>query len=110
MEETTKSCRKGCPWELLYADVLLLIAESRKEVLSILTKRREAMDKRGLKVNCEKTKLFVSGKDYEAAETGWYPCGVSKSGVGANSILCKKFNKWCHRNCSGLSRRCGVNN
>ena len=37
------------------------------------------MEKRGLKVNLEKTKLLVSGKDYKVAETGKYLCGVCKS-------------------------------
>ena len=110
IEETTKSCRKGCPWEFLYADDLVLIAESREEVLSMFTKWREAMEKRGLKVNLEKTKLLVTGKDYEVAETGKYPCGVCKSGVGNSSILCTECNKWCHKRCSGLSRLSGVNN
>ena len=32
MEEVTKECRVGDPWELLYADDLVLTAESREEV------------------------------------------------------------------------------
>ena len=31
-----------------------------------------------------------------------YPCGVCGSGVGANSVLCRKCGKWCHWRCSGL--------
>ena len=32
MEEATKECRVGDPWELLYADDLVLTAESREGV------------------------------------------------------------------------------
>ena len=111
LEETTKSCRKGCPWELLYADDLVLMAESREEVLSMFEKWREALEKRGLKVNLGKTKLLVSGKEYEVEETGKYPCGVCKTGVGNYSaILCTECNKWCHKRCSGLRSLDGVNN
>ena len=110
MEETTKSRRKGCPWKPLYADDLALMAESREEVLSMFTKWREALEKRGLKVNVVKTKLLLSGKDNEVAETASYPCGVCRIEVGRSSILCTECNKWCHKCCSGLSNLCGVKN
>ena len=103
MEEATKSCRKGHPWELLYADDLVLTAESRDMVVDMFKRWRSAMERRGLKVNLAKTKLMVTGKDSEIIQTGRYPCGVCGSGVGVNSILCTVCDKWCHKRCSGLS-------
>ena len=110
MEEATKSCRKGCPWELLYADDLVLMTENREEVQRMFSAWREAMERRGLKINLEKTKLMVCGKNSEVPQTGRFPCGVCRTGVGVNSILCIDCNKWCHKRCSGLSRLSGVNN
>ena len=33
MEEPTKECRRGVPWDMLYTDDLILTAESKEEVL-----------------------------------------------------------------------------
>ena len=104
MEETTKHCRRGDPWELLYADDLVLTADSKQRVVDIFNEWRSAMELRGLKINVEKTKLLISGKEnVQAAPTGQYPCGICMRGVGANSILCTVYNKWCHHRCTGLN-------
>ena len=62
MKEATRECRKGAPWELLYADDLVLTAESKDELKSMFMKWRGAMEWRGLKINIRKTKYMVSGK------------------------------------------------
>ena len=103
MEEATKECRIGDPWELLYADDLMLTAESKKEVESMFRGWKGEMERRGLKVNIGKTKLLVTGKTGEVVQSGRYPCGVCGSGVGVNSILCTSCEKWCHKRCSGLA-------
>ena len=46
MEEATRSCRKGHPWELLYADDHVLTAESSEEVVDMFTRWRTAMERR----------------------------------------------------------------
>ena len=69
------------------------------------------MEKRGLKVNLQKTKLLVTGKKRDTAvENGRFPCGVCKSGVDMNSILCISCNKWTHKRRSGLINLNGVVN
>ena len=104
LDEISRDCKKGDPWELLYADDLVLTAETREEVVSMFERWKTAMEQRGLKVNIEKTKLLVSGKAMETRrETGRYPCGVCGSGVRDNSILCTQCNKWVHKRCSGLA-------
>ena len=63
MEEATKEGRVGSPWELLYADDLVLTAETRREVETKFERWREKMQRRGLKVNMEKMKIMVTGKN-----------------------------------------------
>ena len=61
------------------------------------------METRGLKVNINKTKLMVMGRDPAVKpQKGRYPCGVCGKGVGTNSIWCQCCKRWCHQRCSGL--------
>lgn len=103
LEEATRRDGGGDPWELLYADDLVLTAESMEEVEVMFREWKQMMEGRGLKVNMEKTKLMVTGKKIdEEVQRGRYPCGVCGLGVGRNSILCVVCNKWCHARCSRL--------
>ncbi|KAG0711131.1 hypothetical protein GWK47_021274 [Chionoecetes opilio] len=65
MEEATKECRTGDPWELLYADDLVLTAETKEEVERRFIDWKQAMERRGLKVNMSKMKMMVTGKKIE---------------------------------------------
>ena len=109
MEEATKEVQIGDPWELLYADDLILTAESRETVIGMFEDWSRAMELRGMKVNIGKTKLLVSGKkSRETTSSGQYPCAVCNRGVGVNSILCTSCNKWCHKRCTGLCSFAGI--
>ena len=111
LEESTKHCRRGDPWELLYADDLVLTADTKEGVEEMFNEWRSAMELRGLKINVAKTKLLISGKEnVPAAPTGQYPCGICGRGVGVNSILCTACNRWCHHRCTGLASFSGVTN
>ena len=46
---------------LRYADDITLMAESKKELKSLLTKVKEESEKVGLKLNIQKTKILASG-------------------------------------------------
>ena len=71
MEEVTKLARGDGPWELLYADDLVLTAESKEEVTGMFNRWKEEMEQRGLKINMEKTKLMVTGnKATERIQSG----------------------------------------
>ena len=48
MEAVTREVREGLPWELLYADDLVLVAESWEELKEKLIKWKSAMEKKGL--------------------------------------------------------------
>ena len=52
----------GCPWELLYADDLVISAESLDE-LARLEGWKTEMEAKGLKANLSKTKVMVSGPE-----------------------------------------------
>ena len=65
MEEASKECRKGTPWELLYADDLVLTGESKDEVINMFRKWRNDVERRGLKINLNKTKVMSTGKEAE---------------------------------------------
>ena len=92
-------------WELLYADDLALTAEIQEEVELMFGEWRRAVERRGLKVNLEKTKMMVTGGEVgDVVRVGRYPCGVCGRGVGANSVLCTACGKWRHKRCSGLGR------
>ena len=67
-----------------------------------------AMERRGLRVNLNKTKMMVTGKEDEIIQSSRYPCSLCGSGVGVNSILSTLCDKWCHRRCSGLISLRGV--
>ena len=104
IEEATKECGGGSIWELLYADDLVLTAESKEEVERKFVDWKQAMARRGMKVNIGKSKIMVTGKRNEVIRSGRYPCGVCGRGVGQNSILCTACQLWCHKRCSGLAR------
>ena len=51
MEETIKECRTGDPWQILYADDLVITAESKHEGVVMFLRWQEAMACCGLKIN-----------------------------------------------------------
>ena len=62
MEEETKMAQGDGPWELLYADGLVLTSESKEEAIAKLNRWKGEMEQRGLNINMDKTKLMVTGK------------------------------------------------
>ena len=51
----------GVPWEDLYADDLVIIAESLEECVRRLLTWKEAMEEKGLRLNAGKTKIMICG-------------------------------------------------
>ena len=41
----------------------------------------------------------------QAENSGKFPCGICKKGVGRNSISCTKCKKWIQKKCSGIRSR-----
>ena len=51
LEALSMKFRTGCPWELLYADNLVIIATSMEELIVKLKKWKKGTDSKGLRVN-----------------------------------------------------------
>ena len=80
LEALSREFRTGCPWELLYADDLMISAESMEELLVKLKTWKTEMEKKGLRVNVGKTKIMVSGVDLDLLKkSGKDPCGSERS-------------------------------
>ena len=59
MEALSRHFRTGCPWELLYPD-LVIIAETLSELLEKFRTWKANLECKGLRVNVGKTKILVS--------------------------------------------------
>ena len=104
LEALSREFRAGCPWELLYADDLMISAESMEELLVKVQTWKTEMEKKGLRVNMRKTKIMESGINLDVLKKSRkYPCGVCQSGVGSsNAIFCGGCKRWVHKKCSGI--------
>ena len=103
LEALSQEFRSGVPWEDLYADDLVIIAESLEECVRRLLTWKEAMEKKGLRVNAGKTKIMICGTGLDLLQSsGEFPCAVCRTGVGSNSIFCNGCKHWVHKKCSGL--------
>ena len=95
--------RSGVPWEDLYANDLVIIAELLEECVRRLLTWKEAMEKKGLRVNAGKTKIMICGMGLDLLQnSGEFPCAVCRTGVGSNSIFCNGCKHWVHKKCSRL--------
>ena len=91
---------------MLYADDLVLLAESRLELEERLTEWMARLKEKGLRVNIGKTKVMNYKVGVGQVEnSGKYPCGICRSGVGDNAIRCTSCKKWIHKKCSGVVGR-----
>jgi len=110
MEALSKCFRVGLPWQLLYADDLVLIAESEEDLMEMIRKWKMELELKGLRVNVGKTKVMKSKFGACVAEdSARYPCGVCNKGVGNNSIFCTKCKKWIHKRCSKVKGKISSN-
>ena len=108
LEALSREFKEGLPMELLYADDLVLVAETEELLMEKLRKWKKGMELKGLSVNISKTKVMRCQVGIgQAEESGKYPCGVYKQGVGDNSIKCVACHRWVHKRCSGISGRLG---
>ena len=93
LEALSREFRTAEPWELLYADDLVLIADTKEEYISKLKAWKAGMESKGLHVKMKNSKFLVSGDYQDVLQiSGKYPCPVCCSGVGRNT-------------CSGITKR-----
>ena len=73
----TRAARGEGLWDLLYADDLVITAESKEEAVRKFGVWKREMETRRLKVNINKTKLMVMGRETAVRpQRGRHPCGV----------------------------------
>ena len=104
--------RRETNLELVPIDTLVIDTMASFHIKSLLEEcvRRlliwkEAMEKKGLRVNAGKTKVMICGTGLDLLQSsGEYPCAVCCTGVGNNSIYCNGCKLWVHKKCSWLQR------
>jgi len=62
MEVISREFRVALPWPLLYADDLVVIAETEEDLINRLNERKNNVESRGVRVNINKTKVMISGE------------------------------------------------
>lgn len=111
MNAVSEPSKLGLPYELLYADDLLLMAHSMEELQSKLLSWEACMSHKGLKMNAAKTKILMSdweNKVQTKFQTSKWPCSKCGKGVGVNSIQCGNCKKWVHARCANVKGKLGA--
>jgi len=62
MEAISREFGVALPWELLYADDLVVIAETEEDLIKMLNGWKNNVENRGMRVNMNKTKVVISGE------------------------------------------------
>src|SRR3989442_15031174 len=88
MQAIADNFKKDLPWELLYADDLVLMAESRLELEERLTEWMARLKEKGLRVNIGKTKVMNCRVGLGQVEnSGKCPCEVCREWVGGEFYM-----------------------
>jgi len=61
MEALSREFRVALPWELLYVDYLVVIAETEDDLIKRLSKWKDNMENIDMRVNMNKTMVMISG-------------------------------------------------
>jgi len=103
MEALSREFRVALPRELLYADDLVVIAETEDNLFKRLNEWKDNVENRGMRINMSKSKVMISEKWQKVTQKAvTWPCGVCGRDVGNNSIQCTSCQKWVHSKCSGM--------
>ena len=62
MEAISREFRFALLWELLYADDLAVIAETKEELINRLNEWKDNIESKGMRVNMNKTKVMISAE------------------------------------------------
>jgi len=84
----SREFRVALPWEFLYADDLVVIAETEDDLIKRLNEWKDNVENGGMKVNMNKTKVMITGEQQKVTQVVRWPCGGCGKGVGNNSTQC----------------------
>src|SRR5580692_7529939 len=78
------------------------MAETKDHLVEKIKLWKQGLEERGLRVNMGKTKVLKCRvRMGQKGDSGKWPCGVCRKGVGSNSIYCVLC-KWIHKARSGV--------
>ena len=78
IDEITKDVKESGVKELLHADDLVLLRDSREETEMRYAQWKKATTEKGMKVNVKKTMAFCTDERTVAMETSKFSCSVSR--------------------------------
>ena len=82
---------------------MLVIAETEEELIKRLNKWKGNVERKGVRVNMNKTKVMLSGERQKVRQKAVrWPYGVCSKGVGSSSLQCTSCQKWVHEKCGGI--------
>ena len=103
LEAMSWELRCGVPWEELYANDLVIIAESLKECVRKLLTWKETMEEKGLRINAGKMKIMICDTGLDLLQSSSeFPCTIYSTEMGSSSSFCNICKHWVHKKCSGL--------
>ena len=104
LEALSREFRSVVPLEDLYADDLVIIAESLEECVRKNLTWKEAMEKKGLRVNAGKTKIMICGTGLDLLQSsGEFPCASVPLEWAATASSAMAASTGCTRNAVGSS-------
>jgi len=62
MKALSREFRVVLPWELLYADDLVVIAETENDLIKRLNEWKDNVENRGMRINVNTTMVMISGE------------------------------------------------
>ena len=106
LEALSREFREGLPWELFFADDLVIVADSLEKCVARVKAWKKGMESKGLRVNMKKTMIMVSGPMLDILkDSGEFPCAVCRKGVGkCSAIQCTVCLLWVHNRCKENKR------
>ena len=107
MDVLSEGVREGLLFEILYADDLVIMAESMKELERKYTEWKNSLESKGLRVNVGKTKIMSGDGVKTEVRSEIDPCSGCGLRVKRNSIRCNKCKFWVHAKCSGVKGSLG---
>jgi len=72
MEALSRELRVALPWELLYADDFVVIAETEDDLIKRLNEWRDNVENTSMRVNMNKTKVMISGEWQKVTQTAMW--------------------------------------
>ena len=102
LEALSSEFRSGVPCEDLYANDLVIIAESLEECVKRLWTWKDAMEDKGLTVNAGKTKIMICGMGLDLQKASFHTPSVALVWA-ATASSARAASTGCTRNTVGSS-------